>query len=88
MIVALRTVLPQPGIPCSQKNEFAFAFQSRYYLLVRSHDPVPAFRFLQALFKFAEGSGADSHLHILSRMSSAFYKLIQFLRKARSGNEI
>jgi hypothetical protein len=28
MILELRMVLPHPGIPCSQRNDFDFVFQS------------------------------------------------------------
>lgn len=49
MILELRMVLPQPGIPCSQRNDFGFVFQSANRLSLATHEPVAASRSLRAL---------------------------------------
>jgi hypothetical protein len=62
MIVELKTVLPHPAIPYSQRNESGFVFQVANCLPSINHEPVFRCRFLHAALRFKDGSGGDSHL--------------------------
>lgn len=72
MTLALRKVLPHPGIPCSQRYRPVPAFQVWKASLSRNQDPVPSCRFWSASFRFVDVSGGESQFWIFWRWLSDF----------------